>query len=330
MDKRQLTQDLVTRFGDKKESFLSDVRHAVTGYISSQGSSCLTLIERKSNGPEVWSLSPHPGYALRLIAFCTESKYDGHVIDSGLTEPVIGIVTRQFEMLYQSNDEIISKAILNYIMEDKALSKSLINTIVGSASAKKLSEEVKDKVASLIVSQIKHLTQTGAAKAVIATVGKTVAAVAAKPIATKIATLLMKLIAVHLKTIIAKVLASAAIKGIIAAAVKKFLIAAIAATVVKAIAAKFGISASAAFLWVLLPVIAAYLIYEVATFPQHLGEKVGDKVVEDLRGSYNKINDDVFERIVYEVIDVGIGALASELAQNREVQDGIKELINGL
>jgi len=50
-------------------------------------------------------------------------------------------------------------------------------------------------------------------------------------------------------------------------------------------------------------------------------------VVEDLRGNYPKINHDIFERIVSDVLGMGVGVLAAELGQSKEVQDGIKELI---
>ncbi len=330
MDKRELVQDLASRFAGKKSAFLSEVRNAVSSFISGQGAGCVTLIERKMDGKEVWELSPHPGYALRLIAFCRGAKYDGHVIDSGLTDPVIGIVTRRFEMLYQGNDEEIAQAILNYIIQDKALSRGFVAAIVESAAAGYAAGAIKEKAAILILDQLNQVMQTAGAKAALATIGKTVAGVVSAPIATKIALLLMKFIALHLKAVIAKVLASAAIKGLIAVAVKKFLVAALAAALVKAIAAKFGISASAAFLWVLLPIIAAFLIYEIATFPQQLGEKVGNRIVEDLSDSYAKINDEVFERIVTEVLGIGVEALMGELGESEEIQDGIKALLAGV
>lgn len=327
MDKEQLVAELVTRFEDKRANFLSDVRSAVAGYISQQGSGCLTLVERRSSGDATWALSANPQYVARLVPFCRGATYDGHVIDSALTEPVVGIVTRQFEMLYQSNDEDISRAIVAYILEDKVMSNALVEAVVGSALVGHAASAVKQKVAALILDQLREILQTGSAKTVMATVGKSVAAMAAKPVGAKIAALLMKFIALNMKAIIAKVLASAALKGMIAGAVKKFLIVAIGAAVVKAIAAKFGISAAAVWLWFLLPLIAAFLIYEIATFPQHLAEKVSDRVAEDLRGSFTKINGDVFDRIVSEVLAVGVGAIAADLGRSKEVQDAISELI---
>lgn len=331
MDREQLVNDLATRFNGKKTNFLTDVRSAVNGYISSQGTGCLTLIEKKRNGTkEKWELSPHPGYALRLIAFCRGKKYEGNEIDSGLTEPVIGIVTRQFEHLYQANDEEIAKTIMSFIIQNQVLSASLVDTVINSAAVGKITDEVKARMASLILSQVQDALQVALAKGSLVTVGKTVTAVASKPIAAKIAMMLVKFIAVHLKTVIAKVLASAAIKTIIAAAVKKFLVAALTAAIVKAIAAKFGISAGAVFLWILIPVIVAYIAYEVVTFPGHLGEKVSEKVVEDLSGKFTNINQDVFKRVVSEVIDNGFGAIIEQFAQSDEVQDAIGELVASL
>lgn len=345
MDKQQLISDLTTKFDASREAFLSAVRGECSSFIAGQGSGCLTLIERKNHfnfflwliSPffdvqprwqtnEVWTLSANPQYVLRLIAFCRGTTYDGNVIDSALTEPVVEIVTRRFEALYQSKDEDIAKAIITYVVQDKVLCRGLVEAVIGSAAVGHAAGAVKEKVAALIIDQLKEVMHTGAAKAVVATVGKSVAAIAAKPIGTQIALLLMKFIALNLKTVIAKVLASAAIKGMIAGAVKKFLMVAVGAAIVKAVAAKFGISAAAVWLWFLIPVIAAFLIYEIATFPRHLAEKVSDKVVEDLRGSYAKINDDVFERIVTEVVEAGMGVLVGDLGKRPEVQDAIQKL----
>lgn len=331
MDKNQLVNDLTVKFNDKKDDFLIDVQSAVKGYISNQGAGCLTLVERKRNGgTERWALSAHPGYALRLIAFCRGKKYKGNEIDSGLTAPMIGIVTRQFEKLYETNDEEIAQAIMTYIIQDKVLSKSLIDTVINSTAAGKISAEIKAKMAALILSQVKDALQVAIAKGSLVTVGKAVAAVASKPIAAKLAMMLVKFISLHLKAVIAKVLASAAIKTLIAAAVKKFLLAALVAALVKAIAAKFGISAGAAFLWVLIPVIVAYIAYEIVTFPGHLGDKVSERLGEDLSDKFTNINEDVFDRVVSEVLDNGLGAIIEQFAQSNEVQNMIGELAASL
>ena len=97
---------------------------------------------------------------------------------------------------------------------------------------------------------------------------------------------------------------------------------------VKAVTANFGISAAGG-LWFLLPLIAGF-IYEIVTFPQHLAEKVSDKVVEDLLGSYTKINSDVFERIVSEILGEGIGGIAADLSKSKEVQDAINDLVDAM
>ena len=330
MDRQELIRNLEARFNADVATFLYDVRSAVSGYISGCGAGCLTLIERTSSGPSVWTLRADPQYAMRLVAFCRGKTYNGNALDSGLTEPVVGIVTRQFEMLYQSKDEEIARSIIDYVLSDQVLSKGLVSTIIGSAAAHHATQAAKQKVAALLIEELRHLVHAGAGQTLLASVGHAVAAATAKPIAAKIAMLLMKAMTLHMKAIIAKVLASAAIKALIATAVKKVVFAAVAAVVIKTVAMKLGISAGAVWMWVLIPLIAALLYREVVTFPQHLGEKVADKVVEDLIGGFPQVNHDVLERLVDDVLGAGIGAIAMELGQSQEVQDAIEELLGSL
>lgn len=328
MKKNQLIKDLTHRFENQKTDFLYDVKNSVSRYIAAQGANCLTIVEKNNaNTVAVWNISPNPAYALRLIAFCRGKQYNGNNLDSGLTKPVINIVSKKFEQLYEKNDEKIAKAILEYMLQDEVIQKSLVDTIINSATSKQITDQVKSKAATLILSQIKEALQVALAKGSLLGVGKAVGAIAAKPIAAKIAALLVKFILLHLKTVIAKVLASAAIKTLIATAVKKFLLAALVGAIVKFIAAKFGISASAAFMWILIPVIVGYVAYEIWTFPKHLGEKVGDKIYDDLSDKYSQINEDVFTKIVTEVLDVGLTTILENIAQSDEVQNAIGDLI---
>lgn len=330
MEKKELVAELVGVLGEKKYEFLADVEEAIKTYVSGQGTNCLSLVERNANGTisSRWALSASPGYVRRLTAFCLRKKVGGRNLDSGLTDPIIRIVIRKFEELYESSSEEISKTFLSFLLKSQTLSQSLVNTLVQSKSARRLSDEAKQRLAAFILAELKVVLGTAAAKSVIATTSKAVLAAVSKPIAHKLAMLMMKYMAVQLKIIIIKILSSAAVKKIIALAVKKFLLAAVMATLIKLIMVKFGISAGAALWGLLLPLIAAYIVYEVATFPRHLGEKVAAKIAEDLSGSFGSINEEITGNVVDEFLDKGIGALADSMMQEQAIQDGLEELIN--
>jgi hypothetical protein len=93
---------------------------------------------------------------------------------------------------------------------------------------------------------------------------------------------------------------------------------------------KFGISVSAAYMVVLLPLIAAFIIYEVATFPAHLGEKVSAKVVVELGGKFDKINEKVMVQIIRQFSSVALVELGKSIAEDVVVQQSIVDLIDEL
>src|SRR5687767_6808806 len=103
MTKEQLVSELSQRLEDRKSQFLSSVQTDVARYIAKQGKGCLALVERIPNGDRQWKPSLHPGYAARLIAFCFEMPYDGHALDSALTEPIAQMVTKAFQNLHEEN-----------------------------------------------------------------------------------------------------------------------------------------------------------------------------------------------------------------------------------
>jgi uncharacterized protein YacL len=185
-------------------------------------------------------------------------------------------------------------------------------------------------VAELIADQLQVLVQTNAGHAVHASTTKVIAVAVGAPITQTIAALLLKLLALHLKTVIVHVLASTAVKTMIAAAVKKFVVGALLAAIVKAVGAKLGITAASAFIWVLLPLIAAFIAYEVATFPAHLGESVSAKVAAELGDSFDEVNENVALKIIGQFAGTGLRELAAMLARDPAVQRSVGELVAGL
>lgn len=325
MDKQQLIDDLKSKLDDKKEEFLAEVHSEVASYIRRQGSGCLTLVERRSSRDVTWELAATPAYVKRLIAFCRERPYDGNQLDSALTRPVADRVAQQFESLYEDSSDGLAEAVLQFIMEDKVLSHSMADAVFASSAY--AGSALRNRAASMLVDQIRHFMHTSAGHSITTFVGKSVAATVSKPIGMKMAALIIKSLSTQLKVVIAKVIASGALKGIIAAAVKKFVIFAVAGAVVKAIAAKFGISTMAAFAWVLIPVIAAYIIYEIHTFPRHLGEKVADQVVEELSERYGEVNQEACDKIISQIFDTGIAVIMRPIADSEEVQGLLKQFM---
>jgi mannose/fructose/N-acetylgalactosamine-specific phosphotransferase system component IID len=114
---------------------------------------------------------------------------------------------------------------------------------------------------------------------------------------------------------------------LIATAVKKFVLAAILSTVAKALAAKLGIAAGSAFAVVLLPLVAAFIAYEVATFPEHLGAKVSEKVATEIGENFEKINENVVAQIVGQFARTGLVEMARLIGQDPDVHRNVLDLL---
>ena len=327
MPDTSVVQALVDSLEQQKPNFLSNVRVNVSNYIRNAGSDCLTVVERSSDGSvaSTWRPGANTNYARRLVAFCRGVKHDGKVLDSALTDPTVAVVTREFEKLYESQHEVFATAMAGDLVRDEVFARGLIDSVVQSKSIALITDGARQLAAKQLLVQLQAGFHTLVTSSIGKTVGHSVAAAVATPVGQKIALLLVKALSIHMKAIILKMLSSVAVKKAIMLYAKKFIAAAVLAGVAKAIAVKLGISAGGAVMLILLPVLAAYLIYEVTTFPKQLGEKVAERVVQELDASYRSLNTEIAQSMADAVLTVGLGALASQLAQDSELSIAIAD-----
>jgi len=314
-------REIVSLLGNKKRPFLDDIESSINRYISKQGAECVCIIERYSSGSGVykrWPIAASMDYVTVAKRFCYGQKYNGHELDSALTDPVVGIVTEKFEKFYASQSEDISKAVLSIILEDKVFSKSFIRTIIDSTSAHYVRDYIKDQAVDTLLNQM-HLT-----------LAHSTAHIAASTVAKTVAGVLIKVILLNFKAIVIKVLGTAAIKLLITVAVKKFIVVAIVTMVSKFLLAKLGAVFAAHIAFFILPIIAAFIAYEVVTFPEHLGKKVSEQVRYDLDDNFSEINTSIIEKIVEEMISAEAEKLGSAIANSKEIQEAIDKLIKSL
>ncbi|MDQ3799498.1 MAG: hypothetical protein M3384_08615 [Acidobacteriota bacterium] len=340
MSSREKVQELVNLLGEKKYEFLNDVEKSIENYVSNQGSNCLTIVGRYPSGVvyKRWYLSASLEYIRCLVAFCRQQKFQGKELDSGLTDPISNIVSKRFESFYEQNAESISQTFLKYLVNEKVMLRSIVSVVVESAAAKfakdrtiglmaqPITAGMKSKVTDLIISQMHHVVHSTTAQTVMTTTKQIVGAALTIPVAKTVALILVKLLASHMAIIIAKILSSAAIKTLIATVVKKFILAAILAAIAKAVAAKFGIGVVGATAIVLLPVVAAFIAYEIYTFPSHLGAKVASKVSSELSNQFDTINTNIAQEIFSKLPELTLTELAENLANSDEVQNEIHKL----
>jgi hypothetical protein len=87
--------------------------------------------------------------------------------------------------------------------------------------------------------------------------------------------LLLKVLITHIGTAVVHVLGSTAMQQTLAAMMKKFILVAISGAVMHFLTVHFGAAlVGVSTMWVVLPIIGAYMAYKIHEFPKELGEKV--------------------------------------------------------
>lgn len=188
--------EILDVLGDSKEVFLARVEARIKDYISSRSfSDCLTFVEKRPHSPKIWKPEASASYLQCLGAFCAGKRLNGHELDSALTEPVVALVTEEFEALYEANSEELSSALSVGLMRSRIFTTSLVENIVDITNSE-LPNAVKNKVALVLLQKLEatfdvHFSRA-AASAVKVVAAKAVAVAVSIPITKSTAILIMK------------------------------------------------------------------------------------------------------------------------------------------
>lgn len=143
--------------------------------------------------------------------------------------------------------------------------------------------------------------------------------------ATIVAHLLLKLLAANMSKIVAKILASAFLKKILAVLVKKFILTVVTTAVLQFLGTHVGAAVGGStIMWIVLPLLAAYIGYKIATFPEKLGEKVSKKIREQLSEKFESTNTTILEKIFEQVF--GEDELVQVIAKDKGFQTMMRKL----
>lgn len=334
MNKDTAITDIVKSLGSKKYNFLNEVESAIDSKISNSSiSDCLSIVIRYDDGSSVtWRPSEVlDGYLPRFLAFIRKEKYKGHVVDSYLTDRVVNVVTSKFEAFYKDNSDIIAKSVLNLIISDHSMSKSLTDSIIDSTSGA-LPTVFKNQLSALLLERLEDTMLGGiihtASDTVTTWTAKAVSAAAAIPISKAMAMLIVKHMAILMKGTIAKVLASTALKTMLATSIKKLVAVKIIGAAITLFASKVGLTSTASIIgWIVAPLIIAFLAHEVYTLPSKMGEKVAKEVRNELDGKFSNLNRDVVSSIVNTVLYSGLSQLTSQVANDPKMKDLINQFV---
>ena len=323
--------EIVKELGYKKDLFLNSVKSSINTHVSNKSwQDCLTIVLRNSNGSisSTWYPSEvMDGYTPRFIAFLQKKSYKGYTVDSVLTDGVVDLVTRKFSSFYKDNSDCISKPLLKQLLKDHVFVEQLSKQVV-EISNSTLPSVIKSQMASVIIHHLENSMNVNIAQScghVIATSTTQIMAVTATlPISKAMVAVMAKSMAVFMKAAIAKVLASTAMKTMMMTAVKKIVAAKIIAGLIALVGTHLGGMSVA---WIVAPLLAAFIAYEVTHLPQKMGKKVSEAVVAELSGEFEKINKSVAQQIVESFSASVISSLATDIANDEEVKEILKNMI---
>lgn len=320
-------QQIVAQLDARKVTFLDEVEEAVRGYIAAQGPACMTIVERWSDGSvyRTWEISPTPGYVGHLIKFLRGETADGHALDSGLTDPVMAVVTSKFRQLHFDTGEVIAGELLR----SDHVAECLADNIVLAHTVQYLSKRVRAKAADLVVHHVRLVIehQTG------------ISATAVAALAAQVALLLYQHFGSAVTGLLVEALKSSAVQHAVLVVGKKYLLLAVLPAAVKALLAKVGVTVTvhgvhAAATLVLIPVVAAFIARDIYHFPRELGEKVAKQVRDTLDGQYAQTNHRIaaslYEGVVETLANTGVDEFVRSLVHSSEVEGQIADLCASL
>jgi uncharacterized membrane protein required for colicin V production len=321
-------------FDEDKQAFLDDTQNAIRSYILGTGKQCIAIIEKIPNGYDEdktpqYRLYMHrtqfeSEYAEVLIKFMRRKRYDGHELDSALTQPILEIIEEKYVALYQKHGEQISAEFLKMLRNDDVLLNSFVKRL-GDKLVNKLSKEARSRVIHLIVDQIKNASSSNTSHIVSHHVSHFAASAVGTQVAHGAAQVLLHVLATNIGHIIAKFLASAAFKKLMVALLHKFIWNVITAMVVKFLAVHIGATLGAsAFMWIVIPIAIAILLKQINDFPKKLSVEVSASVRSHLADSFEETNRDILKATFEEVINGEQLLLA--VANDKSVKDMVDKV----
>ena len=318
------------RLAAEKSSFLNGVESEIKKYIISRRKNCIGICQMKSEGNvhRTWNLDNDIDDFAKVLYHFLKKKppmYKGYALDSALSKPITDIVIERWTQLFVNQSDAISKGIIQTLVADEGRLKTFLTRISEIALAS-VSKAVQQKIINKIADQIVDSVHHGTLHVVGQHVTNVAATTAGSTLVTTITHILMKLMVMHGSQIVAKILASSFLSHLVAAVAKKFVLAAVFAAVAQYLYVHFGvIISSSAIMWIALPAVAAYIIYNIKVFPQKLGEKVSKNLRDELAKKYEGVNQTILEKVWASIIDGD--ELVESIRNDREFQQAMQQMV---
>lgn len=283
----------------------SAIKKAVAVRLSALNHQDLLTLKLVEGGIVRKTLLPKPNrpYAKALLAFIMNKKVDGYNVDSYLTPLITEAVEDEFIAFYAEEKRLNSvlsgiEEGLNDVRKEYELHNALYDQL-DLQTALKLREQNTQAsgMTRVVLSQLSTETMLGAFKQVAAILGK---ASYKAVIANMGKAVFSSGMVSFIKPIVLGVLAKAGLAAVAKSAVAK------AFAVIIGIG---SIAASVPVAYILLPVVIAFLSYEIYTLPKKLGIRLPQEISRKLEADFEEIN----RRITQEMVDGFLNELESKL-----------------
>jgi hypothetical protein len=312
---------LLDRLGERKPDFLNGIQHAIHVHIAKQGRRvCMSIVETDGRGNgrarthilNSDSLSENATYVDVFQCFIRRKRYHDHALDSGLSEPVAGIIARRYGTVLESCSDDLRRYFLGRLVEDEVVRKSLA-VHMATLLAKKGIKTARDKLTDMITHAIAqhasmHTTvavQHGVTVATQHTAAVTAGTSTGAVVGSIVGAVLIKAFAAHITVILPKILASETFRMLVMAATHKIVYVSATAATANLLAAKAGAATASAFLHAIIgPVAVIYVVYKLKRLPSELGESIARGVKKDLDGSFRSITEQVLDEMTKDVYDL--------------------------
>lgn len=336
---------LLDRLGERKPDFLNSIQREIHAHIANQGRrACMSIVELDGHGNgrsrthilNTDSLSENATYMNVFQCFIRKKEYHDHALNSGLSEPVAGIIARRYGTVLESCSDDLQQYFLGRLIEDEVVRKSLA-VHIATLLAKKGIKTARDKLTHMITHAIAQHTGTHATVAVqhgVTVATQHTAAVTAGTstgamVGSIVGAVLIKAFAAHITVILPKILASETFHMLVMAATHKIVYVSATAATANLLAAKAGAATASAFLHAVIgPVAVIYVVYKLNRLPNELGESVAKGVKEDLDGNFRSITEQVLDEMTKDVYD--LEKLAAAVVSDIITVDGWRKNFEGL
>ena len=130
--------DINSALNARKSSFLDSVEWDIRSYIESTGKQCIAVVEKAPDGGIYRTWEVHldddlTHFCKVLYRFVRKQRYNGHELDSALTEPISARVETAYQEFYQSESEAISSGMLVMLAADELKLKDFLDRVADIA-----------------------------------------------------------------------------------------------------------------------------------------------------------------------------------------------------